>query len=318
MRKQIHTGIYHIPIHGIDHDVAHLYEHLIIVTFKQSLKDLGFSKYLFGWVGGETFRDVLFIEYGIYNAEVEKAFKQFMSKPQRINYEYLDNELLRIQAEEKMLINSIDKDTLVEQLRRLDSEKFLDHDEDIDTIFTTHSTEPVPSKTISMRKSKSKYKDITIMLGARNLTAKEKLAFLRLTPMLHDTINDCLYALGSYQNESSWAIDKPARNGMFIATIYTIRRNSYTNKQIVKSLHDSLEALRSDVQNHPNELRHYIDGFLSTPNWNDFPIDYFRYAGIITSKKNVAESLTPATIDALISKIEVEVTVTNQDHWNLM
>lgn len=318
MSKQIHTGIYHIPIDGIDVDVAHIYEHLIIQTFRRSLEDHGYSKYLFGWVSGHTFKDVLFIEYGMYNPEVEKAFKKFMSKPQRINYAFLDNELLRVQAEEKMSIDTLNKDALLDQLRRLDSMKFLDHEQDIDTLYTNRPIETQHSNIISMRKSRSKFQEITVTVGARNMTAEEKLAFLRLSPILHEAIDNCLFALGSYANESSWAIDKPAHSGMLVAAIHTIRRNSYTKKQLEESLLGSISALTTEIKNHPKELRHYISGFLTTPNWNSFPVDYFRNTGIITSKRNIAKSLTLETITTLMSKIEVAVSNTNQGHWNLM
>lgn len=318
MSKQIHTGIYHIPLDGIDFDVAHIYEHLIIQTFRRSLRDLGFSQYLFGWVNGETFHDVLFIEYGIYNPKIEKAFKKFMSKPQRINFEYLDNELVRIQAEEMRTIDALDKDALIEQLRHLDNEPFLDHDHNIETVFTQRPTDHAPSEIISMHNSKSDFKDITVMLGAQNMTAEEKLAYLRFAPILHEVIDDCLFALGAYAANSSWAIDKPTHNGMLIAAIHTIRRGSYTNKQVEQGLLDSLSALKTDLQNHPKELRHYIDGFVTTPNWNSFPIDYYRHTGIITSKKNIAKSFTPAILNTLIPKIKVSVSNTSQNDWNLM
>ncbi len=314
----IHTGLYHLPIKGVDVEAAHIYEHLLLATFRQSLEKHGFSKYLFGWVSGETFRDVIFIEYGFYDQKVEKIFQKFMQESHRIDSSLLKNELLRIEAEARITISDLDEAELMRQLHQLDNDTFINHANNTEIAPPKTTQNDIKSDVVKMRKSKSKFRTIAITLGIRNMTVDEKRAFLRLTPLLNDAIFNCMYQLGSYCDDSSWAIGKPVLDGMLVVSINTMKRGGSTNKQIEKNLRHSLESLAIDIKQRPDELKSYIQGFLTTPNWNNFAVDYYRNTGIITTKKQIAESLTQERIASLISRIEIEICLATEDHWSLV
>lgn len=61
------ANTYHIFTKDIDFDVAHLYEHMLIDSFNILLENRDRSKYLNGWVDGETFPEIIYIETGFYN-----------------------------------------------------------------------------------------------------------------------------------------------------------------------------------------------------------------------------------------------------------
>lgn len=316
--EYIHTGLYHLPIRGVDIEVAHIYEYLLLETFKHSLEKHGFSKYLFGWVGGETFRDVIFIEYGFYDQKVEKIFQKFMQESQRIDISFLNNELLRVQAEARVTITDLNKAELMRQLHQLDNDTFINHANNTEIALPKTTQNDIKPDVVKMRKSKSKFRTIAITLGIRNMTVDEKKAFLRLSPILHEAIDNCVFKLGAYNDDSSWAIGKPVLDGMLVVSINTMKRGDSTNKQIEKNLRHSLESLAIDIKQRPDELQSYIQGFLTTPNWNNFAVDYYRNTGIITTKQQIAESLTQERIASLISRIEIEICLATEDHWSLV
>lgn len=303
MKQGIQTGLFRLYNPKMDWGVAHLYEHLLIQTFQNYIEKLGYSPYLYGWVAGETFQDVIFIEYGFYNPKVEKLFEKFINSEDRIDSSLIHNEVVRIEAEEGSLINVSNHKVLVKKLQELAEHAFVSVEKDSDIVITGDSQNSI--SLITQNKSKKSFKDITITVGLGEASLEEKALFLRMTPIIFDLLNSLVYSKGLYQKHISWPIYKNNHDAMLAFSVYTIKKSTYTNKELETLIIDAL--LEADFTKHEKELQCYAHGFMSTPLWNTFPIDYFRYTGILVSRKNVAELLTVDNIQSVIKRLKINV-----------
>jgi len=313
MNSQLHTGVFVLDIRAFDNDAAHLYEHLLIQTFNEIVESAGFSPYLFGWVGGETFESTMFIEYGMYSHKVEQLFKDFISKPRRINENLISVELLRVQAENKAVIDEYDEQVILEELRKLDKLLFIDVEADtVSRIIDINDSRP--ENLITLRPSKKDFRDIAVTIGMTEASLEDSLAFFRMTPIIFDAVNKILFSLGLYQREVGSSIRNIKHESIFIYSIYSLRRSTYTNAEIRSAVLNQIESL--DLSNFKVDLSEYIAGFLTTPNWHTFPIDYYRRTGILASKSAIAKQLTLEKIEIILKSLKVEVTPAKQTHWD--
>lgn len=318
MNKSLRTGLLHLNLGNTNFDVAHLYEHMLIETFKRSLEDHGISKYLFGWISGETFHDILFIEYGFYNPKTEQLFLDFMQSNSRINYNLLDIELERIQAEDSSIIVTIDKDAILSLLKKIDQLVFINHRDDfIPTKIRTPSNNS-DSKILEMKRAKKQFREVAISFGIRDITSQDLQILLRLRPLVLDAIDTSLFNMGAYGIDTSLTACHPDLSLTFVISAYNIRRKGIALKQINEKIRKNIMGLADDIQKHSDEITDYMSGFVTTPNWHSFPIDYYRYTGMITSKNNIRKLFTPENIIALLAKLEISVTTATADHWDLL
>lgn len=312
----LRTGLYCLDIRQFNSDVAHLYEHLLIRSFGYSLKNSGYLQSLYGWVGGETFRDLMFIDYGFYNPKVEQLFNDFIRQKSKLNIDLLDLELSRIESE--LLTNVVvgNREILINHLQEINSHAWINLSAPSAATPVHHFKQPakqIKPRLLVEKESKKSFKNITVIFALPNATKSEKITFLGLTPIVSDAINYALFDLGLYQNENSWPVYNQPHDTMLGHSIFTLKRSSHSNKSLEIAAKQAITTLNLD--NHQDELDCYISGFLQTPNWHTFPIDYFRYSGILASKDAIAKGLTAASISKILNRLELKVVNTTKDHW---
>ena len=137
MYHQLCTGYYHLNTTGFEHEVAHLYEHMLVMTAHRRLAAAGVGNLLAGWVAGETFPRMMFIDYTLYTAQAEQVLAAYMAGPNRIDWDLLDQELQRVQTEARSVITnqaiadptSPDRARLTRALQKLDRRPFYRYDD---------------------------------------------------------------------------------------------------------------------------------------------------------------------------------------------
>lgn len=268
---------------------------------------------MYGWVSGETFRDVMFIEYGFYNPEVEELFIQFIQSNNRIDLDLINNEITRIEAEMKSIVTIPDHEVIKKRLISLNSLP-ITNAEQSDGIAQLQSVADQAEPTTWIEKStEHAFRHITVTIGLKEGTQADKAIFLRLTPLITDAINAQLFKQGFYQNEVSWPIHNTVHDTMLFHAIYTVRKKAQNTRVIAKELATLLAQL--DVTSCQKEVAHYIQGFMHTANWHTFPIDYYRYSGMLVSRNEIAKLFTPVNIQLVLKKLIVDVSPTTTSHW---
>ncbi len=312
----LHTGLYILDIRAYNFDVAHLYEHLLIRAFQDTLSAQGYPPVLAGWIGGETFRDAMFIDYGLYDERAEKILQDFISSTPRISLDDLPAELARIEVEESAEI-TIELPAVQDMLAKIDTEIFTKDVPNINfTPYTEFEVHHVQPDILKLHKAKAKFRDVTIKIRLSNPTTDQLTTLLRMSPLIHDVTSQVLQReYGSYEQATSWARRPRLSRDATLTAIHSVRRKGATLRDIKKVLPQIPEQLQDNLTRHKSALDHYREAFLSTPNWNSFPIDYHRYAGLVTTKQNIAAHLTYENMLDILNNLSFAVHETNDEDW---
>lgn len=312
MKNHIRTGLYRLQNPSMDWGVAHLYEHLLIQSFRNHVTASGYSPYLYGWVSGETFEGMLFIEYGFYSTDIEELFRSFMQHTPRIDLDMLDNEIRRIEAEDMVSVEVEDRMHIRQLLQDMDNAEFTNTEEK-GIIAQAEDIEESRS-ILKERRSKKLFRQVTVAVGLPSTSLEEKVIFTRLTPIIFDALNESLFNVGMYENEVSWPVYNKPHDAMLAHAIYTIRKGAEANSEIKAIAKRAIAKIQ--LHGHEKELAQYIDGFVSTPNWHTFPIDFFRHTGLIVSRADIAALFTIENVERVLNKLKVDVLATSQEHFD--
>lgn len=315
MQSHLHTRLYCLDTRNIDHEAAHLYEHLLIWSFSGLLKDRSIPTFLSGWVSGQTFEEIMFIEAGLYLESAAKLFDNYMKTADRIDWSLLDRGIDSIQAEYKAEATSINYDLLQRELQLLDSSRFSSFDTINPAYHPAKPREQKNTNVIILRPAKRKFRDLTIQFGADSLSETEKLAFLRTAPLIRHYIDSVLLLLGAHQSEWSHIVDRP-NNGLMGFDIYTIKKGVTTTHALQEQLTEHLHELLEEVTTHSHALRKYATAFQYESRWEDFPIQSFRWSGIAAPRTHIARALTRENVVLLLEKLQFKVGPTIAEHWN--
>jgi hypothetical protein len=317
MIQYLHTGVYRLDIRSINSEIAHLYEHLLIRSFDIRVVQAGYAPYLMGWVGGETFRDAMFVDYGLYSAEVELLFREYMTGSSKIEFELLDDELERIAAESRVLLEYTSKDELIACLQDIDSRTWVDLSAETSG-GVEHFAVPTPQvrpELLTEHRSKKSYKDITVRWTLSDATLEERTVLLRLLPILLDALSLQFWPMGAYGRATSWPLYSNEAERMAILSIHTVRRSRHTNAAFKRAAEEALRSI--DLEAHWDEVEQYKQCFATTPNWHSFPIDYFRYTGIVASKRDIVNLMTLPRMQSVLRKLHVEVVNAQPAHYDV-
>ena len=311
MKNVIHTGLYRLDISAHDHTAAHVYEHMLIRTFHTLVKKKGFNPYILGWLTGEAFQHVVFIEYGFYDPEVEALLHEYMTQPGKIDMAHFDIEVASIEAEDKEII-SFDRDRLVSELETIDKLAWTRVEGDQAPIETLGASGTWGDGTITHTEAKKAFRDITVAAGLEHPTRDELIAYQRINPLVCDLIGGVTAGLGYYTLESSMAKYRDDKDALLTFGIYSMKRDSYDKTSLIEALEDARKRLlASDID---RALELYKAAFVNTPNWSSMPIEYFRNAGVLASREQIADAMTEETFRSVIERLRFEALPTTKAH----
>ena len=122
----MYTAIYRLDTHDIQHDLAHLFEHLVLYSFYSHAKEHGFHPALIGWVSGQTFTNAIYLDVGFYDPKVLDLFHKYMSSLPEFKDDVLRLNLELISAEDKVLFSPISYSKLKQSLTELKKRQWTD------------------------------------------------------------------------------------------------------------------------------------------------------------------------------------------------
>ncbi len=302
------TALYSKPLNDVGWDVAHLYEHLVIARFKKYVHDKGYSGALYGWVSGETFPAVIFIEAGFYDPAVKSLFDTFMQSEAdaRIDLSMLDHELERLQAEEQAVVKKIDLLQLKSDLLRLDAQPFLDHEKTTSASLALATTNKHTGSSLALEPTPNLFVTNTVIVSLSDASTEDNALFLRLTPPLFAIIEEAVNAAGgyvlTYEDTPSY---NQSRHGVYEVAQVSFRSTRYDSEALGTELTKAIACF--DAHSRLDALNAYREGFEKTETWSTLPIDYYRSTGILTSRHQIATNFTPEKVTDVIRRVIVTI-----------
>ncbi len=313
----VNTGLYHLNTSDIDYDVAHLYEHLVIASFTEHLRQEGHPYYLYGWLHARTFQGVVFVEYGFYDEVLVPLLADFLSSKARINLDILDSELARIQSEDRSVITTFSRSGVMRQFAQLDEREFVDHAESFQSFVVPHNRREA-SSVLALKYAPKKFRDITVSAHLNEPSPEEMIAFLRLRPLILDALDIGAQRIGGYHYSSTASIRQTTTGELSTMAIYDIPRSGLRTSQIKSRIDTAIQELSTEIQSHPEAVAKYREAFVTTPGWHGFPMDYFTYTSIVTSRHEIAKCFTPERITGMLSRLCVHVQATTSDDYEMV
>jgi len=303
--KTQYTGIYRLLIQKHNSDIVHLYEHVIIQSFKHTLEQRGYSLALCGNLHGETFREVCFIEYMFFDENVERIFKDFMSNKSRMLDRYVQNELEVIEAESKSHLLIPSQDKLQKKLNEIDSLTWIDasSNKEIARHIATESDQ-IDHTILSDKRSKKSFRDIAILIGIIDCSVEEKLSFYGILPIIYNSLAKSIHELGMYELSTSPPRYDDDYNAMTGCIIFSMKRGNHTTASIQKHINSLAKDM--DILNHQDELKTYVSNYAHSARTVSFPIDFYSYAGLVTSPSQVAEQMSAISVQRLLEKCVIK------------
>jgi hypothetical protein len=284
----------------IPHTIAHLYEHWFLNSFRKFSEDLlGVDAGVLGYISGETYRNLIFIECWFYHKDVSKAFEQFLDT--ELDSSLLQTSISQCATEDRESWDIKDPDELSRQLNRLhettwqrgDSIKPFEYDDKREKI----------SSPIIEHKTAGLYKACVVKLNLKDGSLEEKALFLRLEIILQDIINVYIIRSGWY-----WLNSRSPENDekvMYAKASILLPKKAHSNKQLendIKIIFQNLDVAKSMP---------YIDAhfkkFGIEPIWTGRPRDDLHYSDIVVGNSHIAKLATRERIERIISKLEIVI-----------
>jgi hypothetical protein len=308
----LQTGIFVLRTDHFDDTVAHLYEHLFIARFKKLLIEKYKIITPYGWLDGEAFSDVVFLDFGFYQNEAKQLFESYVQSDHVFTHDEIQHELKRMGAELGLKLEPKDYNQVTEELRKIDKIGFTDIKEVDPAILDTRDFKG--SKIILEKAAKQSYVDYTVTAGLTDLTLEESLVFLRSLPIIYDLIDSVVYDQEAYGDTKSYPLIN-TQNTMGAMAIYTFQKDYFSEEKLLKNLKTAFFQFGQMNRNVFEEwLQAYLKSFVNVKNWHTLTIDYYRYTGILTSREAVVAKMTPEAVLDLFSKLTFEITKTTDEH----
>lgn len=103
----------------VDHDSCHLFEHLVVRTFRDILERNGYLPGFAGEIDAMTSDDTITFELDAPNEKIVSLFASHLKTLKSFDKTFIDHEVLRIGAEDNEVYTITDDKTLTENLENL-------------------------------------------------------------------------------------------------------------------------------------------------------------------------------------------------------
>jgi len=307
MDKRMLDITFYKDITGHDYGIAHLFEHLIVQSFYYDQEKNGSVSGLWGWFGGNTFSGTMFLTAGFYDKEVQKKFLSFINQPININQDIVINEIRRMEAEDDVIID-YHFPTVIEALKNINDGKFIQLNGNNEFYKQIRSSEKVlpKSKILHIKRSRKEFQNFCVKVGIKNPTKIDKTVFMRLFIPAMESVSLVLCreaAYGYFDDGPIFDDKKPFY--IYRYAEFTIKKNTFNKKKLEDAIKERLNGV--NLSRHKKQIKNFIRQYYQNINNPDFPVDYFRDTGIITSKYHIYKSFTPENVQKTWDKLEVKI-----------
>ena len=280
-------SFYDLPF---DHDVCHVYEHLVLQRFLALLENHGLCRAFVGNVHGQTIESTIFFELEVYTAHSKQLFETALKETKPLSPTVIRRVLGHIEAEMQATI-VVDQPALDIQLTAL--AKHING-----ATQTSTTTSPSP---LSITESPHVFDNITLSIEVPDASDDATRAFFCFCPTLLDIARDGLQDLAIY----------PAKSGTF--TAYYDGNAVVQQFTVKKNISSSLTALVEHtlrtfpVHQHHHAIAHMAKVFATDPTYFSIPLHFYETTNTQATREMLARSITPTHLHTILSTATVTV-----------
>ena len=281
-----------------DHDVCHLFEHLVIRRFLRAAEKSGNERAFVGELHGTTSESSVFFDAAFFTRESITLFEKVIADVKPFELSMINESVAHIEAEMKSSVVIWDEKELRKQLARCQKD-FADR-RSIKLKKAIKSTKNPPLEIDCQPES---FIDITLTVKIPDASDQATAAFFCTYPILLDLVRSACFDLApvypSSHNEFTAYHD-----GNSVSQTYTVKK-SFDWQNAGKVAQNYLRTF--DPAPHASRLNNLAEAFTTDPFYNSAPIYFYQKAAAPFTKEDLAKSITVANLQVILQQVVVNV-----------
>ena len=286
---------YNLPA---DHDVCHLFEHLVIRRFLRAVEKSGNERAFIGELHGTTSESSVFFDIAFFTRESITLFEKVIADVKPFDLSMIHESVVHIEAEMKASVAIWDEAELFRQLARCQKD-FADR-RSIKPKKAIKSTKNPP---LEIDYQPEDFIDITLTVEIPDASEQATAAFFCMYPILLDLVRSaCFDRTPVYP--SSHSEFTAYHDGNSVSQNYTVKK-TFDWQNAGKTAQNYLQAF--DITPHASHLKDLAEAFTTDPFYNSAPIYFYQKTATPFTKEDLAKSITVANLQVILQQVVVNV-----------
>ena len=285
-----------------DHDVCHLFEHLVIRRFLRAAEKSGNERAFIGELHGTTSESSVFFDVAFFTRESTTLFEKVIADVKPFDLSMIHESVAHIEAEMKSSVVIWDEKELRRQLARC-QKAFVDH----------YSSSIKPKKAIKSTKNPplevdyqpEDFIDFTLTIEISDASDQATAAFFCMYPILLDLVRSACFDRAPVY-PSSHSEFTAYHDGNSVSQVYTVKK-SFDWQSAGKAAQSYLQAF--DITPHASRLKDLAEAFTTDPFYNSAPIYFYQKTAAPFTKDDLAKTVTSANLRAILQGASVVVSI---------
>lgn len=281
-----------------DHDICHLFEHLVIRRFLRAAEKSGNERAFIGELHGTTSESSVFFDVAFFTRESTTLFEKVIADVKPFDLSMINESVAHIEAEMKSSVVIWDKAELYKQLARCQKAFTGRRSARLGKI-----TEPSTNPPLEIDCQLEDFIDITLTVEIPDASEQATAAFFCMYPILLDLARSACFDRAPVY-PSSHSEFTAYHDGNSVSQTYTVKK-SFDWQSAGKAAQSYLRTF--DVTPHASRLKDLAEAFTTDPFYNSAPIYFYQKTAKPFTKEDLAKSITVANLQVILQQVVVNV-----------
>ena len=281
-----------------DHDVCHLFEHLVIRRFLRAVEKSGNERAFIGELHGTTSESSVFFDVAFFTRESIALFEKVIADMRPFDLSMIREPVAHIEAEMKSSVVIWDETELFRQLARCQKAFTGRRSARLGKI-----TEPAANPPLEIDYQPEDFIDFTLTIEISDASEQATAAFFCMYPILLDLARSACFdrALVYPSSHSEFTA---YHDGNSVSQTYTVKK-SFDWQNAGKVAQSYLRTF--DPAPHASRLKDLAEAFTTDPFYNSAPIYFYQKTAKPFTKEDLAKSITVANLQVILQQVVVNV-----------
>lgn len=281
-----------------DHDVCHLFEHLVIRRFLRAVEKSGNERAFIGELHGTTSESSVFFDVVLFTRESITLFEKAIADAKPFDLSMIHESIAHIEAEMKSSVVIWDEKELCKQLARCQKAFARRRSARPGEI-----TEPATNPPLEIDCQPEDFIDITLMIEIPDASDTITAAFFCMYPILLDLVRSACFDRAPVYPSSRDEFTA-YHDGNSVSQTYTVKK-SFDWQNAGKTAQNYLRTF--DPAPHASRLNDLAETFTTDPFYNSAPIYFYQKTAAPFTKDDLAKTVTSANLRAILQRAAVTV-----------
>ena len=281
-----------------DHDVCHLFEHLVIRRFLRAIEKSGNERAFVGELHGTTSESSVFFDVAFFIRESITLFEKVIADMRPFDSSTIHESIAHIEAEMKASVVIWDEAELYKQLARCQKAFARRRSARPDKI-----TKPSTNPPLEIDCQPEDFIDIMLTIEISDASEQATAAFFCMYPILLDLVRSACFDRAPVY-PSSHSEFTAYHDGNSVSQNYTVKK-SFDWQNAGKVAQSYLRTF--DPAPHASRLKDLAEAFTTDPFYNSAPIYFYQKTAKPFTKEDLAKSITVANLHVILQQVVVNV-----------